>query len=175
MQPTLDMLQCELSNALAGLDAYQTQATPPGHPEKWSIQQIAEHLLKTYASTSHLLRGRLEKGSPTRSKPTLIQRVVQMFVLNAGHFPRGRRSPESVAPSDAPAPLSGAELANTFRDQIAELDAVATRCEALFGKQRCATHQVLGPLSIRQWCRFHLIHGRHHVRQIDAIRAGLPR
>jgi hypothetical protein len=30
---------------------------------------------------------------------------------------------------------------------------------------------ILGPLTIRQWRKFHLIHGRHHIKQIRAIRA----
>jgi hypothetical protein len=30
---------------------------------------------------------------------------------------------------------------------------------------------VLGPLSMQQWRKFHLIHGRHHLKQIARIRA----
>ena len=171
MQPSLRTLKLELSTALAGLNSHQTQATPTAHPEKWSVQQIVEHLTKTYASTIRVLSDRLERGSPTRRSPTLRQRITQMLVLDAGHFPRGRRSPESVAPSESPVPLSGAELADRLGEQIAELDALATRGEAVFGRRRCATHQVLGPLSMRQWCIFHLLHGRHHIKQIGAIRA----
>lgn len=171
MNPILIALESEITTALAGLDSHQTQATPSAHPEKWSIQQIADHLLKTYASTIPLLRGRVDKQTPTRTRATLLQRFTQTLVLTFGRFPHGRRSPDSVAPSASPTPLSGFELAEKFRAHFAELDAVATLAQALFGKQRCATHQVLGPLSIHQWCTFHLIHGRHHINQIREIRA----
>jgi hypothetical protein len=30
---------------------------------------------------------------------------------------------------------------------------------------------VLGPFSIEQWRKFHLVHGRHHVKQIRQRRA----
>ncbi len=171
MHAMLHALESELTAALAGLDAQQTQATPSGNPEKWSIQQISDHLLKTYASTIPLLQDRVDKQSATRTKPTPFQRLAQFFVLNLGRFPHGRLSPPSVAPSLATTPLSGAELTQSIHDEIAAMAEVATRGQALFGKRRCATHQVLGPLSIRQWCAFHLIHGRHHIKQIRAIRS----
>jgi hypothetical protein len=31
----------------------------------------------------------------------------------------------------------------------------------------------LGPLTGAQWRKFHLVHGRHHARQIRQLRAGL--
>ncbi len=44
--------------------------------------------------------------------------------------------------------------------------------EQLFGsRRRSVRHMILGPLSLAQWRRFHLVHGRHHIRQIAAIRA----
>jgi hypothetical protein len=43
--------------------------------------------------------------------------------------------------------------------------------EQLFGThRRSVRHMLLGPMSLAQWRRFHLVHGRHHIRQIAAIR-----
>ncbi len=171
MHELLRALESEITAALEGLTVEQTQARPSAHQEKWSIQEISEHLLKTYTSTISVLQARVEKQAPTRARATVVQRVLQMFVLHLGRFPNGRRSPDTVTPSPSPTPASGLEIAVDFHKQIAALSAVATRGQALFAKRRCATHQVLGPLSIRQWCAFHLIHGRHHIKQIKAIRA----
>ena len=48
MHEDLRKLDTAVTAALRGLDARTTQATPLAHPEKWSIQQIVEHLLHTY-------------------------------------------------------------------------------------------------------------------------------
>jgi hypothetical protein len=31
---------------------------------------------------------------------------------------------------------------------------------------------ILGPLTGAQWRKFHLVHGRHHVKQVLHLRAG---
>ena len=49
MHEELRRLETEVTTALRGLDLCRTQATPLSHPEKWSIQQIIEHLLQTYS------------------------------------------------------------------------------------------------------------------------------
>jgi hypothetical protein len=50
------------------------------------------------------------------------------------------------------------------------MDEGLTRAEEMFGRQRFASHTVLGPLSAEQWTKFHLVHGKHHVKQIQGIR-----
>ena len=54
-----------------------------------------------------------------------------------------------------------------------QIDELTRRGEELFGDQSAVSHSVLGPLSMQEWRRFHLIHGRHHVKQIQAIRRSL--
>lgn len=170
MRPPLLKLEQELQATLAGLSVDQTQATPLAHPEKWTIQQVAEHLRQTYRSTTPQLLDRVQKGSVTRAQPSLRQRIGQFVVIALGRFPNGRRAPESVSPGPS-ALRTGDDLARELHAELAHLDAAANQAEALFGgRRRCASHMVLGPLSVNQWCRFHLIHGRHHLRQIRAIR-----
>jgi hypothetical protein len=69
MNSVLASLETTLSQALDGLDAAQTQLRPrasgAGTPsEKWSIQQIAEHLLLTYKSTCGAIRTASTRASP---------------------------------------------------------------------------------------------------------------
>ena len=52
--------------------------------------------------------------------------------------------------------------------QIAAMDEVIAQCEQRYGSRtRVLDHPVLGPLTARQWRKFHLAHGRHHVKQIQ--------
>jgi hypothetical protein len=171
MDPTLRQLQNEIASSLSGLDVNQTQLHPPSRPGKWTIQQIVEHLLLTYSSTETAINARLAKGTPTRARPTLTQRISRYAVTRAGYFPTGRKAPAIVAPQPSAHALSGEELAQATGQHLANLDLLFTEAETLFGHASpCASHAVLGPLTIDQWRRFQLIHGEHHLKQIVAIR-----
>lgn len=171
MNNSLLQLQTELISALKGLDATHTQLRPPKRPDKWSIQQIADHLLLSYKGTQNGIQARLAKGTPTLARPSTLQRFVQYTLTGLGYFPRGRKAPPSVIPDEHPEPLTGAQLSQLVEDHLTCLDSLFKDAEALFGGGRCISHPVLGPLSIHQWRRFQLIHGQHHIRQILAIRA----
>jgi hypothetical protein len=171
MNPTLLQLQREIASSLHGLDATKTQLRPPAHPAKWSIQQIVEHLLLTYSSAETAINARLAKRTPTRAQPTLRQRIFQYAVTRCGYFPTGREAPAMVTPQPTAHPLSGEDLAHATAEHLTYLDPLLAEAEALFGSaSQCASHAVLGPLSIDQWRMFQLVHGRHHLKQIAAIR-----
>lgn len=167
----LGELQHAIAYSLRGLDSAQTQLRPVKRKGRWSIQQIIEHLLLTYSSTETTIAGRLEKHRPTRSKPRLLQHFSQYTVIRLGYFPHGRKAPAMVTPpAETAEPRSGEELTHTVREHLLRLHELCNEAEKEFGAGRCASHHVLGPLSIAQWRRFHLIHGEHHARQILAIR-----
>jgi hypothetical protein len=171
INPTLHQLQRELAASLHNLDATQTQLQPPSRPNKWSIQQIVEHLFLTYSSTETAINARLAKRTPTRATPNLANRVVQFAVTRCGYFPKGRKSPPMVFPEPTTCPRSGEDLTQSAAEHLARLELLFNEAETLFGPEsQCATHHVLGPLNINQWRRFHLIHGEHHLKQIAAIR-----
>jgi hypothetical protein len=171
MNPALLQLQREIASSLRGLDANQTQLHPPAQPDKWSIQQIVEHLLLTYSATETAINARLIKRTPTRAQPTFRQRVFQYAVCRCGYFPSGREAPAMVAPQPTTHPLSGEDLAHATAEHLDHLDPLFAEAEALFGPaSQCASHAVLGPLNIGQWRMFQLVHGRHHLKQIAAIR-----
>ena len=55
--------------------------------------------------------------------------------------------------------------------KIAEMDAILCTCESKFGSHtKVLDHAILGPLTINQWRKFHLVHGRHHLKQIQRLR-----
>jgi len=171
MNSDLQTLQRELAHSLHDLDSSQTQLRPPDHPDKWSIQQIAEHLLLTYSSTETSINARLAKGSPTHARPTFHQRMQQCAVTRFGYFSTGREAPSFVMPHPTVYPLSGQNLTQAVVEHLTDLDLLFTEAETLFGPHSsCISHHVLGPLQISQWRRFHLIHSRHHIKQILSLR-----
>jgi hypothetical protein len=75
-----------------------------------------------------------------------------------------------VTPPPNSLPRSGSELTEAAGHYLSRLNTLCTQAETLFGANRCASHIVLGPLSVDQWRMFQLVHGRHHLKQIAAIR-----
>lgn len=160
--------------ALSGVDAGRAQLHPAGNSERWSMQQVVEHLVLTYRSSSESLRKRLEKDQPTRARVTLGHRLARGVVLGVGYFPYGRPAPEHVRPVPGVLPAcSGSELVTHLGAGLAEMDGLLTRCQERFGSKRMASHFALGPLSAAQWRAFHVIHGRHHLKQVRGIQQSL--
>ena len=58
--------------------------------------------------------------------------------------------------------------------RISAMDDLIAQCEARFGKRtRVLDHPFLGPLTARQWRKFHWVHGRHHLKQIQKLRQAM--
>ncbi len=168
MNVDLARLQTKITTCICDLDSEQTQAGPLG---KWKIQEIVEHLTLTYSSTEALIASRIAKGRPTEARPTVPQHCMRFVVLNLGYFPRGLPAPTVVVPATGAAMLDGDQIARRFSMQLERMDALLDEVSSLFGGQNIvASHVRLGPLSPDQWRRFHVIHGLHHARQIEAIR-----
>ena len=167
MHSTLEELRREIDTTLSGLSAGETQRSL--RPGGWSVQQTVEHLLLTYTLTAENFAARVAKGKATQAKPTLADRLGQFYVCTLGLFPKGRKAPAMTEPSAAPAPLSGAVLAVKAWTALGRFDEVASAAERLFGRRTAIMHPVLGPMSVADWRRFHLIHGKHHLRQVKAV------
>lgn len=165
------VLRGELCQSLFNLTAEETQLRPLSRPGAWSIQQIVTHLLLTYQGTSNILDERLAKGTPTKKPATLAQRLMQLAVTRIGYFPSGRQAPAPVRPPAESVATSGADLAASVEQALTVLSSLIKECERVLGRGRTVTHAVLGPLSMQQWRQFQLVHGRHHIRQIKAIRS----
>jgi hypothetical protein len=174
MNPILERLRSEIAGSLSGLSARQTQLRPAGKEDKWTIQQIVQHLCLSYVSTEVAVRSRLDKGRPTQAVPTISQRCMHILIMSLGVFPPGREAPAVVVPPRVPLNsedgITGDVLANDAALGMSDMDKSLDEAESVFGTRRVVSHSILGPLSIAQWRRFHRTHGRHHVKQIWAIR-----
>lgn len=171
MHSDLHQLQCALAHNLRGLNARQTQLRPPARPNNWSIQQIVEHLLLTYTGTEIAITARLLKRTPTSARSTLKDHLSQTVALRLGYIPPGRKAPPLVTPQPTEHTLSGEELIQASDEHLTHLALLLTEAKQLFGSTSPSIrHMILGPLSVNQWCRFQLVHGRHHIKQILAIR-----
>jgi hypothetical protein len=172
VNPLFRHFQTECSQALSGLQASQTLLHPRKAPSRWNIHQIIQHLLLTYSSTVSSLEDRLAKGHPTRASSTLSQTLARFVVISIGYLPSGHEAPPMVLPqTESPStPLDGALLSSAISSGLSSMDIVLDKAERQFHSTPCLSHFALGAMNIHQWRRFHFVHGRHHLRQILAIR-----
>jgi hypothetical protein len=157
-----------LHNAITVATKEMTPQELAQHPEgKWSSAEILEHLYLTYRGTSKGFERCWEAGKPLASSLKFKQRVVIAAVIEAGYLPSGRKAPERACPKGMPADRVLAEVAR----QLAQMDEWISKCESRYGKRtRLVDHPIFGPLTARQWRKFHWLHGRHHVRQIMRLK-----
>ena len=127
MHPVMARLERELVDGVAGLSVEQTQMRRG--VGRWSIQEIVEHLLMTYASTVEAVRARLARGSETKARATLENRFAQMVVTGFGYFPKGREAPAFVRPAVGGRRLSGVELGERIQEELGALDGVFEEAE----------------------------------------------
>jgi len=164
MDPYLQELQDAITGATRGMDAAALARRPDG---KWSAAEVLEHLCLTYTGSSKGFERCLQEGRPLARTPTLKERVSTLLVTGLGYFPEGRKAPERTVPRG----MAAEEVVKTIEIQIAAMDELITQCEARFGRStRILDHPVLGPLTARQWRKFHLIHAQHHMKQIGKLR-----
>lgn len=152
----------EIESTTRSMNLEELRAHPPG---KWCAAEILEHLALTFSSTARGLQRRLDSGELAARKPSLRERVITLIVIEAGYFPSGLAAPEYVRPCGLPAET----IRETIRNNLLVMDRVITECEGRFGSVRIANHPIVGPLTARQWRRFHWIHTAHHMKQISRL------
>ena len=165
----LQKLRQEIESAVAGLSPEQLSWQ---EPEKWCAAEILEHLYLTYTGTTKGFGRVLAGERPLASKASWKNRVQAMVVVGFGYLPEGRKSPAHASPRGIPAEKVKAEIISA----IGAMDEVMDRCAAKFGAgAKVLDHPFLGPFSVNQWRKFHLVHGRHHVKQIRRLREKLEK
>ncbi|HTS37207.1 MAG TPA: DUF1569 domain-containing protein [Candidatus Solibacter sp.] len=172
MDPGLKTLQQEIAAAMEGMSPEQMGWQSAG---KWSAGEIFEHLYLTYTGTMKGFERVLALGQPKVSPVTLKQRVGRLLVLGFSYLPSGREAPAMARPKGLPCEKVLAEVVG----KIAEMDAMIARCEELLGPGELLDHVILGPLTGAEWRKFHVVHGRHHLKQVwklqESCRASLER
>jgi hypothetical protein len=160
MNPHLARLQLEIAEATAGFEPQQLSWHQPG---KWCAAEILEHLYLSYSGTIKGCQRLLERGKPLASRPSLKNRAQSFVVVNLGYMPTGRNAPEAARPRG----LDKQKVVTEIESKVAEMDSILSECAAKFGaRARVLDHPLLGPFSIWQWRKFHLVHGLHHGKQI---------
>ncbi len=150
--------------ATRGMDSEQLMRGPE---RKWSAAQILEHLARAYSGTTKLMQRTLQAGAPSATAPNIRDRIAAGVVVGLRYMPSGRQAPEHTRPRG----LKGEEALNAIRSNLRAMDVALDQCEQRFGcRCKIANHPVLGPLSISQWRKFHWVHTRHHMKQIEGLR-----
>ena len=130
---------------------------------KWSCSQILEHLRLSYAATTKGTLNAMRIGKPLGGRPKLRDRISTFYVAGLGLLPSGRTAPEHTTPKDG----AGLQSLRQFNDALVAMDATLTDAEKRFGSRvKLLDHPILGPLTAKQWRRFHRTHARHHLKQI---------
>ncbi len=159
---------------LSSLDATSANVHPWGKPHCWSVHQIVEHLVLSMESTRIALEERLAKGRPERhSHRSRTEWALQLMILSAGHMPKGVGAPEQTTPKTSLPGTGVRELADRLETAIESLDATLDECRQRFGMERVGRHFLLGPLRMDQWRRYHVLHLRHHLRQVSDLRESM--
>lgn len=164
MHPKVEATWKMIERATAGMSPEEMARHPEG---KWCAAEVVEHLLITYTATNAGLRKVLAKGTPHARRPTLKDLSFQFAVLGITYFPTGRKAPAATVPKG----LDPAKVVPAVSQALPDMDAAITECEKRFGKVRIADHPVLGPLTAEQWRTFHFVHARHHMKQVERLKA----
>jgi len=164
MHSYLQRLHAAIASATGGMTGDELKRQPQG---KWCVAEILEHLYYTYTGTINGMELCLQAGKPQARTPTLKERLQILWVIEAGIFPEVRTAPERTRPRG----MSAEEVLQQIGPSITAMDEVIAQCEARFGKRILVRdHPILGPLTCRQWRKFHWVHGRHHLKQIARLR-----
>jgi len=164
MDTRLEKLKCALESAVEGMSSDQMSWHPPG---KWCAAEVLEHLYLSYTGTIKGFQRLLEAARPSATRPSLNQRWRVLVVVGFGFLPIGRKAPPVTEPRGLPVEKVRREVGM----KIEALDAIIADCESRFGREVILLdHPMLGPLTGRQWRKFHLVHGMHHRKQILKLR-----
>jgi hypothetical protein len=159
-----DKLRESLESAVEGMSSEQLSWHPPG---KWCAAQVLEHLYLTYTGTIRGFERVMTSGKALGSRASVVQRVRTLVVVGLGYMPSGFEAPSIVRPKG----LAAEQVRNEIWAKLLEMDAIIAQCEARFGRRvRVLDHPILGPLSTTQWRKLHVVHGRHHEKQLRRLR-----
>ena len=133
-------------------------------PNKWSVVEIVEHLTRAYSGTAKGFERCVEKGAPLANAATVKQQLLQFALINLGYFPEGRQAPKHIIPSGE---LDLNAVLAAVRRDLARLDEAASKAKQALGAGKMLDHPILGALTVDQWLKFHVVHTRHHAKQIS--------
>ena len=164
MNRYLEQLRSAIETATRGMTPHELTLPVEG---RWNAAQVLEHLSLTYSGTTRGFRRCLDAGHPLAGSVGFKQRLRILLVVDLGYFPKGREAPNGTRPKGT----LGANAVQEIGRSVAEMDSAIEQCEARHGRRvLLLDHPVLGPLTADQWRKFHLVHAKHHMKQIEELR-----
>ena len=164
MKTALAALRHEITLAIEGTSTEELGSHPEG---KWSMAEILEHLNLSYLGTIKGMSRCLQSGQTSASSNRWKQFPKRFGVIALGYFPPGRKSPERALPRGMPVEQVRAEILQNLE----RLEKAISDCESRFGARKpIVDHPILGPLTATEWQKFHVVHGKHHLKQIVRLR-----
>jgi hypothetical protein len=164
MDANLEPLRAAIAEAIQGMTLDDLSRHPEG---KWCAAEILDHLSLTYIGTAKNLERCLTSGHTVATSDRRSKRWQRLVVTGFGIFPPGRKSPDRVLPRGIPPQ----QVASEILQNLARMEEIIRACEARFGNTKpIADHPSLGPLTVSEWRKFHLVHGKHHAKQIMRLR-----
>lgn len=160
MNDYLDRCLVIIKTSTEGLPEAALSARDPG---RWSVLEIVEHLQLTFSGTAKGFDRCLEAGAPSAKRFGLADKIRKFAVLRLGYFPQGRQAPKFILPK------GGVDLSTAIertRQSLDWLDGSAARARDTFGSRPILDHPFLGAFTVDDWLRFHVIHTKHHEKQI---------
>jgi len=148
----------------------EAQIHPLPGQDRWSAQQIIEHLILTYKLTSDSVDKQLKSGRVPKNKRNMLEFVLRVQTIALGHMPGGVPAMRAVRPNQV-TPEAGSAIAARFLQAAEEMDALLVAGRKKFGIQACGRHPFFGVMRIDEWRRYHAVHAHHHEAQLkNAIR-----
>lgn len=135
---------------------------PPG---KWCPAQIVEHLALALEWSSQGFAERRARDPMVRRPRTLAERVGYFLVMGLGWSPSGFKAPKGSTPPDR---VERAATEAKFRAGVARFEELARLLLPARRRDLFVKHPSLGDLTLEEWLEFHVIHSRHHAKQIRA-------
>jgi len=134
-----------------------------GPEGKWTPAQIVEHLALGLNWSAQKFQERRNHGPMARRPRTPAEKIARFLIFWLRWFPPGRRAPERTVP----APQMPRVVAEPhFLAGVAEWGRLERELLPRRGTDLFVKHPRMGDLTLEEWMWFHLIHARHHARQI---------
>jgi hypothetical protein len=131
---------------------------------------VLEHLYLTYRNDQRF-RASHHNGQAARHENVHGASRADLHGGGLGYLPAGRKSPAVAEPRGLPTE----QVRNEIGAKLVAMDALLAQCESRFGRRvKLLDHPILGPLTAPQWRTLHLVHGRHHQKQLLRLREMAP-
>ena len=145
---------------LAGRPEADWYRAPAG---KWTSAQIVEHLAISIEYSAATFEKRRAHDPMTRRQRRLFEKLGSAVILGLGWYPQGFKAPEGTVPA---ANVTSAAAESKFRAGLAKWNELQHMLLPARRYDLFVKHPRLGDLTVEEWMRFHVVHARHHAKQI---------